>query len=208
MSEAELDLRLLDKWCAHHRGESVDDPYFATLLMGVYDEGITTEVEVFLKRFSEFYGPSLFKKLIRIADGKPRTGPVEPWVHADLKAKRDLFVNDVDGQSIVKLIDSAKIEYADSHEQWHEVLMASESHSLVYDIAGDYASGHIHDQDLADLVEPLYHICNSYELVYSIVSELMQCPVDFGNYFEIYLRGADYAFGNDSILLIKHADVE
>lgn len=55
---AELDLALLDDWCAFCAGKATfDDYHFSTILMGVFLAEHTPEVDDFIRRFSSAFLP-------------------------------------------------------------------------------------------------------------------------------------------------------
>ena len=205
--EPELDFDLLQLWCDYHQGKAVDNSNFYTILMGAFLGGLTPEVTAFLRQFSQFYDNSLFDNLCRICDAAKLDDDVVSWVTADLTARRPLFETQPDGKPLINLIDRQLFRFAETREEYYDVLNSSVNHSTAYHAVSDYALEHVHEKNLSRLVEPLYHICNSYALVFGILAPMLNAKIDLSNYFEIYLRGADYVFDSDAVLIIRHTNV-
>ena len=169
--EAELDFELLQRWCDYHNGKDVDEFEFQSILMGVFLGGQKPDVIDFLRRFSQFYDSTLFDNLIRICDETKLDDDVMPWIVADLNDKRPLFASDRDGQMLVELIDRGELRFAESYDEYYDVLSSSANHSAAYDIVNEYCLERVHKKQLRPLLEPLYHICNSYNLVFGILAK-------------------------------------
>src|SRR4051812_16535560 len=87
--KAELDFVLLGDWNTFSEGSRQFDHYhFSTILMGVFLEGLTPEVDTFLREFSKQFPLPLYERLVRICGPAEPDRDILPWVQRDLDEKR------------------------------------------------------------------------------------------------------------------------
>jgi hypothetical protein len=209
-NQPELDLDLLGDWCAFCDGSRDFDRYhFSTILMGVFLGGLTPEVDSFLKRFAEPFAPPLYDNLIRIAEDRLLDQDVLPWVRRDLNEKLKLLEayaeSEMEAQALIRLIRTGNYSLTHHHDEFIEIKGGSENHQMIYDMVGDSVIDSYPDRRFFALSEALYHLATSVEVQQSIMAPLLSIPADLKYYFEIYLRGGDYAVTDNDILVYRDA---
>lgn len=205
--ESELDVNLLRDWCAFCEGSrGFPRHYFSTILMGVFLDGLTPEVDRFLREFTTCFPPALYENLVRICGGALSDRDVLPWVQRDLDEKRKLFDSSRRFRKVLKVIDGRGFIFTHDHDVLHEVRVSSDNHSVLYDTLGDFVIEKCNgDVRLLELHEALYKgVATDNFVADSIMAPLLETDVDLGNYFEVYLRGGDYVLGDDRILVYTY----
>ncbi len=206
MYKANLDKELLKDWCAYCEGKNDFDKFhFSTLLMEAFLERYTPELDGFIKEITKYFDSSLYKNIVRTFSDEPADkGEIQHWVDNDLKEKRKIITNIDDASSLIQLIDNQKYVVVHDRQKLYKA-MESENHSILYDAVGDYVIDHSwNDKRKYALQEILYNIASDNNLVYGLISGMMEGDVDFSNYLEIYRRGCDYAVGDDHIVLFVY----
>lgn len=216
----QLDFKLLNEWCAFCEGRQRFGIYhFATLLMEVFQTGMTPEVDEFTKTFAKYFPKGLYDNLCRYAGDTPK-GDAVPWARRELAEMRSMLERDsLDGSStqlrvtgipgsddLVNLIDQCNMRITHDRRELVDIQSTSANHRSLYFKKGEFVRNVLgNDVRHAALTEVLYNLsCCNYFLVYSLMDPLFDSPVDFNNYFEMYLRGCDYAFGETDIVIFVH----
>lgn len=208
--KAELDFALLSNWRAFCEGSrQFDNFHFSTILMGVFLEGLTTEVDTFLREFSKPFPGPLYDRLVRICGTAELDRDVLPWVHRDLDEKRKLLDrSNAPFDDLKRVIDERRCVLTHDDRMLHEVRMASERHSDLYQAVSDHVIDVIchrnSDPRLSAVREALYHIATDYSVAHSIMGPLLETDIDLSHFFEIYLRGGDYILDTDRIVVYQY----
>jgi hypothetical protein len=204
--KAELDFDQLRDWCAFCEGSREFPDDCRTILMGVFLEGLTPEVDRFLREFSKYFPPGLYENLVRICGPALPDRDVLPWVQRDLDKMRKLFDSSSRYREVLKVIDGRHFIFTHDHDVLYEVRGSSANQSVLYDTVGDFVTEKCDgDERLLALRETLYKGVNtSYFVADSIMAPLLETDIDLSNHFEIYLRGGDYALGDDGIVVYTH----
>ncbi len=195
--KAELDSALLADWSAYCAGlREFDHFHFSTILMGVFLEGLTPEVDSFLREFGKHFPRPLYDRLARICGPAEPDRDVLPWVHRDLDEKRKLLDRSTGPFDDVKrVIDERRFVLLHDRRALHEIRMTSANHSDLYQEVGDHVIDAIHNRNrdprLSALREALYHIATDCNVAHSIMAPLLATDIDLSHFFEIYSRGGD-----------------
>jgi hypothetical protein len=203
-NEPELDFDLLRDWCAFCEGSrKFSSDHFSTILMGVFLDGLTPEVDRFLREFTKCFPPPLYKNLVRICSTTVPDRDVLPWIRRDLDEKRKLFDSSAESRKVLKVIDKRRFAFTHDHEVLQEVRVSSANHSVLYDTIGDFVIEKCDgDARLLALQEALYKgVATDYFVADSIMAPLLKTDIELGHYFEIYLRGGEYALDKDRIVV-------
>ena len=209
-SEPELDFDLLNDWCDLCDGSrEFESHYFDTILMGAFLGGLTPEVDSFLKRFTKPFAPPLYNNLIRIAEEKTLDRDIVPWVKRDLDEKLKVLESyaetAAEARELVRLIRAENYSFMHNESEFLNIKHDSENHYVMVCMVSDFEIDAYTDRRFYALSEVLYHIATSVEVENSIMPPLLDIPVDLSHYFEIYLRGGDYALTDNGILVYRDA---
>jgi hypothetical protein len=204
--KAELDFDQLRDWCAFCEDPQEFPDDCSTILMGVFLEGLTPEVDRFLREFSKYFPPALYENLVRICGDALPDRDVLPWVQRDLDEKRKLFDSSTEFRNVLKVIDGRHFIVTHDHKCLYEVRGASANQSVLYNTLCDFVIEKCDgDERLLALQEVLYKgVATDYFVADSIIAPLLEIDIDLSNYFEIYLRGGEYALDNDGIVVYTH----
>jgi hypothetical protein len=207
--EPELDFDLLGDWCAFCEGSrEFPDHHFSTILMGVFLGGLTPEVDRFLREFAKYFPRALYDNLVRICGDAEPDRDVVPWVERDLDEKRKLLTSSPEARRAVEVIDGRRFAVTHDHGAMLDVAASSATHTALYEAECDFVVERCGGDALKyELHEALYHIATNYFLADAIVAPLLKTDVNLGHYFEVYLRGGDYALGDDRIVVYTHQPV-
>src|SRR5262245_47698542 len=203
MYEPELNFDLLRDWCAFCEGSrEFPDYHFSTILMGVFLGGLTPEVSRFLREFTKYFPQSLYDNLVRICDDPEPDRDVLPWVQRDLDEKRKLLTSSPEARSALEVIDGRRFAFTHDRSALLDIAASSAAHSVLYEAECDFVVEQCEgDARMYVLHEALYHIATSYQVADSILAPLLEAGVNLGHFFEVYLRGGDYALGDDRIVV-------
>jgi hypothetical protein len=205
--KAVLDFDLLRDWCAFCEGAREFPQYHcSTILMEVFLEGLTPEVDRFLREFSKYFPPALYESLVRICGPALPDLDVLPWVQQDLDEKRKLFDSSTRYREALEVIDGRRFVLTHDLDVLYEVRGSSANHSVLYDTHSDFMGEKYNgDERLLALHEALDKGVATIPFVAdSIMAPLLKTDIDLSNYFEIYLRGGEYALGDDAIAVYSH----
>jgi len=205
--EPELDFDLLRDWCAFCVGSrEFPDYHFSTILMGVFLDGLTPEVERFLRDFAKYFPRPLLDNLTRICNDTALDRDVLPWVQRDLDEKRKILVASTEVRNVLKVIDERRFTFTHDRDVLHEVRVSSVNHSVLYDTVGDFVIEKCNDDArLLALQEALYKgVATDYFVADSIMAPLLKTDIELGHYFEVYLRGGEYILGDDQIVVYTY----
>lgn len=213
-SKAELDFVRLGDWCAYCDGSrEFDDYHFSTILMGVFLEGLTPEVDAFLREFSKPFPRPLYDRLVRICGPAEPDCDILPWVKRDLDEMRKLLaLQYTPWGNLTGVLDQGRTDVTHDRRLLHDIKMTSDNHSGLYEEVCDFVIEVIHgrnrDDRLFALREALYHIATDYFVAHSIMAPLLDTDIDLSHFFEIYLRGGDYAIDTDRIVVYQYQPAE
>jgi hypothetical protein len=203
--EPELDFGLLRDWSAFCEGSREFPTYhFSTILMGVFLDGLTPEVDRFLREFTKFF-PSLYENLARICGEAESDRDVLPWVQRDLDEKRKLLDSSTESRNVLKVIDERRFAFTHDLGVLQKIRVSSANHSVLYNALGDFVAIEFNGDALLEaLLEALYNIATDYFVAASIVAPLLATNINLGHFFEVYLRGGDYLLDTDQIVVYTH----
>ncbi len=206
--EPELDEELLADWCAFCEGSADYDQYhFSTMLMGVFVADLTPEVDVFLHRFTNTFPPALYDNLARICDDALPDRDILPWIRRDLGHKLALLDADSNAErrNIERFLAKDNFTLTEDFSSLPDIASASPNFDAIYFAENDYVIDHcMRDPKMLALREALYHIATNYALAHAIMSPLLNGNINFGNYFEVYLRGGEYVVAAESIVVCQY----
>lgn len=181
MYKVNFNKDLLKDWCDYcERRKEFDISHFSTLLMEVFLEGYTNELDLFLHEITKYFDSSVYKNMKYIfSNDQLEKSDIKKWVESDLREKKKIFSHNQEAAELVTVIDNKKYLLVNDRHILYEA-RESDNDTLLYEEVGDYVIANSEkDNRWYAIKEVLYNIASDNDLVYAILSRTIGGNIDF-----------------------------
>ena len=192
-------------WLAFCDGRGDISPeQFSTMFMGLYLEPLTDEDK---RNFQSIFATvpnsdAALEKMLRMDELVTSKSDDEllAIVKRGLDEKRQL----IRSKDVVAAFDFPLNLVADE-SQFQRACDGELNRQFFHELGNCFVSRMSnHPRNVQALSNAFYGLANNVHLQWTLTADLIDIPSDFSHYFELYLVAADYAFGDNEILVINY----
>ncbi len=201
-----MDPQELKEWCDFCEGRESEVPEMASrMFMGMFADPLSETLESDLRTILSYIPNSskTLERLLRIGTERHRKSEAEvaELVIRDLNEMRSIVGN----PAILAAMDAGVCKSIRDYIWFREVFTAPFNVEFIHELMNYYeevTSGI--DEPAAVLCDAFYGIACNLHLQAALAAELVGAAVNFNNYSEIYLNGADYSLDASGALVFYY----
>ena len=207
-----MNVELLDDWIHFCEGKKeFDDLAFESLLSEMYyDSFFTKEDKEALKTIFQYFpeSTSVVDKLLKLDSGaaKKTDEQLIELVKVDLSER--IKVIHQPSQQKAKCPSPDSCEYSiigpEDHHAYRQIKF-SDCYEQATSLLKRYFSDQLQTRDRKTrmICDAFFGIADNQYLQWSLTADLLKLDVDLGNYIDVYLAGADYAFNELRVVVMQ-----